>query len=202
MNLRTLALAAAVLVALAPAAQALYVVTPLRLHSETMQADVGDEVRFDVSPENESMQAQWGGQTVVVWYTFDPNESEDPEQPRAETEPSFRRAQILPDLQLDADASGTFTWTVPAEVDDRNVAVRVESADGELLAIRDLAVGDAPAVMRIAAGGPGEPVETPMETAPADEDHGPERERDTPGLGVVAALGMLGLAALAVRRRS
>lgn len=185
-------------------AHAVYVVTDLRVFTETPSANVGDTVRFEIAAENETSAKRWAGADVVVRYSYDPAESADGDAPVLDENASAPQGGRVGAVRLDAAAAGAFDWTVPAEVDDHNVAILVESSEGELLASAHLAVGDAPAVM-YASGGPGAQLEEPIaaeDGGPADETRAPSDEpARTPAPGIAAGLALLAVAALARSRR-
>lgn len=193
-----------------PAAGALYVYTPLQLHTENHEVDVGDKVDFRVQPdpENETARTTWAGKSVKVVYSWDPNEGN--RAPEDETPRS--RAVAVESLALGPDAKATFTWTVPEEVRDRNVDVTVESMEGEMLAVIPMVVGNAEPLMRVASGPAGggqpQPVETPMEQGnpdsgapPTQESGGADDTRNVPGAAPVLFALAVGAAALLVARR-
>lgn len=201
---------------LAGPASAIYLVTPLRLASSAQTAEVGDSVTFTVSPENESMAQAWAGKTVRVGYSWFPNETDatrDGDAPTSSEDPEAQpERRVLRDaLTLDAGANATFTWVVPEEVRDRNVDVYLEGEDGERVGFAWLGIGQAPPQMRILAGsGPAEPgeqvqqddvVAEPGPDAQQDEPASTVDGNDTPAPALVAALGVVLLAALALRRR-
>lgn len=193
------------LVLLAPAASAVYVVTPLRAHASTNAADVGDTIDVTIEPENETTAAEWAGKLVHAYYAYDPNEGA--EDPDAQTSSEAYARELIDDsIALVGKAAGSFAWTVPAAVDDHNVVIRIESPDGELLAIADVAVGDAPPIMRTLAGSDAEladdsgPAETSGGAPDAVEEHGTTQDVPAPGLLALAAI--VGLAAITWRRRA
>ncbi len=215
---RTLIAATALLVGLlatATTADALYIRTPLQVHTDNSEADVGDTLPFNVTATDEEGATAWSGKTVTVRWSYDPNEGS--ENPPAEDEPYPEPVSgtLLESLALDEKATATFTWTVPAEVDNKNVAIRLEDETGELLAIQHIAIGDAVPMMMIAMTGPGGelPEQTNSETdTPANpdgvqNDDTPTEKTDTakprsvPSIGVLALVGAIGLLALVANRR-
>lgn len=206
MDLRLLAVVALAFAVLAPTGQAIYIVTPLTLVASAPEAEVGDTLDLDVAPnaEHENGTAErWGGRTVHVRYAWDPHEGEEhtTEEPREET-------RTAGDLALDAEGRGTLAWTVPAEVDDRNVHLRVESEDGEFLARFDLVVGDAEPMYYLAAetgpAGGGPVVDEPRTPLESGEDAPPgsgDADRATPGAGLAVVAAAAVAAALVARRR-
>ncbi|HET6403187.1 MAG TPA: hypothetical protein VFH78_00955 [Candidatus Thermoplasmatota archaeon] len=199
-----IALLASLLLFAAPAS-AVYVVTPLRAFASDNAIDAGDTVDVTIEPENETMAAEWRDRLVRVYYAYDTAESDEPDAPTSDE--TYRRVH-LQDLTLDGDARGSFRWTAPEETDARNVALRIESEDGELLALVDIAVGDAPPVMRILAGGDGGapepvPIDEGNEGTPRDDAavESGGNEKNVPSAGALAALAAVGLAAVALRRR-
>lgn len=197
-----LALALLACLLLAPAASALYVVTPLRAFADTNVAKVGDTLTVTIEPENETTAAEWAGKLVHAYYAYDRNENA--EQP-SESPDSYVREPIGNGFTLDGKAAASFTWTVPADANDHNVAIRIESPEGELLAVADVAVGDAPPMMRAlggsAGGGAPEPVQTDMGNAGSDREGEAAESNDVPAPALVAGLAVVVLAALALRRR-
>lgn len=197
---------------LAPPASALYLATPLVLHPSASEANVGDTVTFRIEPINESAQRAWAGKSVQLVYAWDANQpspgnATSSDAPPAEEKP-MRKSAGSPIL-LDANATATATWTIPAEVDDKNVFMVLESPEGEQLAQADLAIGDAEPMARIAASGPGspEPVRNDAEESgelpsgtPAPTTTGGADARDTP-LAPIAALAALAIAGLALATR-
>ncbi|HVM45695.1 MAG TPA: hypothetical protein VM582_07140 [Candidatus Thermoplasmatota archaeon] len=197
------------LLALAGSAQAIYIATPLRLDSDAVSGDPGDTIDFAISPENETTRDEWRGRSVVVLFVYDPDERAQPDERTSSDR--MRGGTIAESLVLDERASGRFSWTIPDEADGHNVQVRVESEEGDLLAVRDVAVGDAPPVMRILAGGSGDDGREPApignengrtDAPPAD---GTRRDEpagdDVPAAGLLAVLAVGGAAALALRQR-
>lgn len=207
------ALLVAGLLALAPAAGAIYVVTPLTLHPSESEVQVGDSVEFRVEPQNESEAAAWAGRTVSVIYTWNAAEgNESAQSPDEPTDSSSMQERVLLEaLTLDDAARASFQWTVPDEVDDHNVDVMLVDEDGERVAFTYLAVGDAPPNMRILAGSGPAPAPEPANgtpedgaaggDAPAGADESAEPRQDTPGAGLVAIVGVVGALALALARR-
>lgn len=196
-----LALLASLVLVAAPAT-AMYVVTPLRANASTNAAEVGDTIEVRVEAENETTAGEWAGELVLAFYAYDTSENaDDPEE--ASSSGSYVKEVINDSLALDEEAHASFSWTVPQEADDHNVAIRIESADGELLALVDIAVGDAPAVMRALAGSEGgvEEVVPENETGEATEGDDPDASTQVPGAGVALGLGALSVSALAWRRR-
>lgn len=195
-----LAFAAIALVAVAGPASALYLATPLLLETESPQVNVGDTVDFTIrpSPENETAVDDWAGKTVRVTLSWDEAEGRPAEEPTS-SEEDTTRTRTIENVTLAADATGAFSWTVPAEVDDKNVFIQLVGGDEETLAVIDLAVGDAEPINKIAASGPGEPVETPMETGEEQSAEDAD-DRDVPAAPLVALLVAVGAIALARRR--
>lgn len=224
MNARTHAIAvplllvATTLVASGPAS-AMYMITPLALNASAYDTQVGDLLKFTITPNADHEGPSWAGQTIRVQYNYDPNEGREPasnESPDAAVSDGEDQASPyvfvdLPGVTLDEKESGAFEWTIPADVDDRNVFVVLLSADGETLASVNVRVGDAaPLMMLMAGNGPTEVEQTPVtDTAapPADDAAAPQTQDETsannvPALGLGGALVAAGVAvALLARRR-
>lgn len=202
-RLASLGLVAVALLAAAPTTGALYIVTPLSLSGGDGHADVGDEVDLVVAPNSEHENGtadKWAGRTIVLKYGWDPAEGTDRSE-GDETEHTWE-TRVIGEITLDAEGKGAFTWTVPADVDDRNIVLTVGPAEGDPYAYLDMAIGDAEPMYRLAAS-TGEPVETPMEEDTGGEppQESQDDARPTPGVGVlVLAAGLVG-AALVARRR-
>lgn len=216
-----LALAAATFLATAGPASAIYVYTPLHISVSAGHAEVGDELTFDISPSEETNASEYAGLTVTIHYAYDRNAPGHGD----ENSSSDVVTSELTTLTLDAKASGTFTWIVPAEVDDHNVFVSVRNGDGDALGDVHLAIGDAEPMFFATGGQKGgalesdENAETPLpeETdgtndpaaqsgaaptpSPTVEEKG---DSAVPAAGLAGAVGALGAAALIVlvaRRR-
>lgn len=206
-----LVLVLASLVAAAAPAEALYIMTPLHATADKPHANVGDDIVVTIvpEPENETAARDWAGQTVRVHYGYDTMEGAEglEEPPAGET---HQRILITDALTLDEGARGEFRWTVPAEVDDRNVALQVTAADGTLLAMANIAVGDAPPMLMAATGAPdagaeegtpregaGEPIRSDVVEDEAQDD----ARSDVPALGALAGLAVLAVVALVAARR-
>lgn len=197
------ALAAIGLLAIAAPAQAIYLATPMHLSSDAGQYKVGDEASFTVTPENETVAQEWAGRTLQVRYGYDKNEGQGPSE---DGEDTYVSSVLLAELKLDEKASATFKWTIPAEVDDRNVDVTLFFGE-EAVAFNPIAIGDAEPRM-YAMSGPGKGAAeqgTPpeMESPPADTGSGEEAAgepaaKTVPGIGMIALVGTLGAAALGV----
>lgn len=176
-------------------AEAIYLVTPLRLHGSATNAEVGDVVDYALEAQNETEQAAWAGKTVSVWYAHDDGSGEE-----------YARVKVA-DLTLDDAARATFAFTVTAELDDKNVFFIVEQVEGETLATADLAVGDAPPIMRTMNGpaaesGPAAPIDG-GEQAPLEESEKADDAETSavPGLAVAGVVGTLAVLAVALRRK-
>ncbi|HWH08095.1 MAG TPA: hypothetical protein VNX21_02780, partial [Candidatus Thermoplasmatota archaeon] len=108
-------------------------------------------------------------------------------------------------VTLDDASAGSFTWTVPAEVDDRNVLLQVMDGD-EPVATAHVRVGDAEPMMHATGGGsPGGPVGG---AEPVGEDEPPAEEasggaRESPGFTALAIVGgaCVAVLVLGARRR-
>lgn len=188
---------------LAPTAHAVYVMTPLRLTPVDSEGDVGDELGFQVEPDPESDRS-YAGATVRLRYEWDPDEGNESAPPDEPTSDADVRRGTGPSVTLDAKGQGTFTWTIPAEVDDRNVALSLIDDAGEAVAFAYLRVGDAEPQFRTMVGGgpggaiePGEHATTPQPTGRAEDT----TTNDTLAPAPFAALAVLALAAIAARRR-
>lgn len=218
MNARQLGLAPPILalliggmLAISGPATAIYIVTPLTLTPSTEHAEVGDEIDFTIAPQNDTEAAAWAGRTVRVEYSWDTAEGEgagSPEEPTSDE--TYQTRLLLESLTLDDAARGAFTWTVPDEVADHNVDIRLVDDAGEGVAFTYVAIGDAPPQMRILAGsgmaeGGEEPADDTTTPTPAEqEQNAPENDASgnaVPAAGAIAALGALGIVALALARR-
>ncbi len=188
-----LALAVVALLGAAAPTQAIYIATPLTLDPKHSASEPGEDVGFTVgpSPDNESAREDWAGKTVKARFGYNPNEGSDSDH--ADSDMDYVLGEIGT-ITLDDKAAGAFTWTVPAEVDGKNVDVFLESDDGERLAFAYLAVGDAPPVMRTMAGGAEDPERLDSEAPGVADDNAENGEAPSPG---IAAL-MVFLAAAAV----
>lgn len=203
MDLRPLAFVAVALLAAAPTTGALYIVTPLSLSGGDGHADVGDEVELDIAPNSQHENGtadKWAGRTLVLKYGWDPAEGSDRSE-EAEVDHT-RETRVIGEITLDAEGKGTFTWTVPAEADDKNIVLTVGPAEGEPHAYLDMAIGDAEPMHRLAAS-TGGPVETPMEddTGGDPPQESQDDARPTPGVAAVVLAAALVGAALVARRR-
>ena len=169
---------------LAPTGRAVFIETPLRLTPSSVEADVGDALQFDVAPANDSAAAQYAGRTLTLHYAYD-----------AETE-GQQAGGDAGTVTLDDQGAGRFTWTVPADVDDKNVFLSLMDGD-EGVGSAHVRVGDAPPTMFAAGGmenGGGEVVE---------ETPTPETQKDSPGFTALAILGgaCVAVLVLTLRRR-
>lgn len=199
-------------------ASAIFIVTPLTLTPSQNEAEVGDEIVFDLGPNEEyDGETDHAGKPVRVQWGYDtsePSENGTTDEPTSEEDNPYVYRDLA-NLTLDAQSRASFRWTVPEEVDDENVFVTVLSADGETLASAHIAVGDAEPIMMVMSGpAGGEPVEEggeeplmngdgPADTSGGDAGEGAadDAARNTPAAGFVAAAAGLGLAAFALRRR-
>lgn len=196
-TLAALPLLATLLLAAAPGAQAVFIETPLHFSPGSADAEVGQELRFDVAPANDSAAAQYAGRTLQVRYATDAESPEQSARGEAGT------------VALDDKAAGVVTWTVPADVDDRNVLLQIVDGE-EVLATAHVRVGDAEPVM-YATGGPsagggevvegGEPLAS--EPAPGNEDES-GGAKESPGFTALVLAGGAAIAVLALglRRRA
>lgn len=215
-----LGLAAALL--LAGPAQAIYVVTALRLDPSSAEGEVGDAITFNATPSEDWDGPSFAGATVTLFWNYDPEEGqhpppEDPDAPVSSddqnaTDPEPTHVEREADaVTLDEASRATFTWTIPPEVDDRNVFLTLRDGEGEVLANAHVRVGDAaPMAFLMAEGGSdadkaasGEPALGEPAGAPAEGDaRAGDATRDAPGPGVLALLAALvGGAMVATRRR-
>lgn len=199
--------ALAAVVALAPSASAVYIVTPLQLTLGTDHANVGDEVEIVIGPSPDWDGASYAGRTLVVRYYYDPDEGAENRTEGGST-PSDQRE--IGRVTLDESSKGSIQWIVPAELDDHNaflsVANETDSEDG--LAFTHLPVGDAVplmfALMSGEKGQAGEPEPAgPVEGAPTDtQADEADAKSNVPAPGVVAIVaGLAAAAALVARRR-
>ena len=205
-----LALFAAAVLATSGTASAIYIYTPLQFENAPEKADVGDTLDLVVVPdaENASAKTDHAGKTLRAVLGWSASEGQEPDASASEED---AREEDIGTVALDADARGSLTWTVPAEVDDKNVFIRLETAEGEAVAFAYIAIGDAEPVMMIAASGPSEggegveePTATPVEEGGNLDDTNAESSggrSNVPGAPVVAALVGIGALALALRRR-
>lgn len=200
-------IAAAALLATAAPADAVYIETPLVIEAPDDHAEVDDTIEFTIgpNPNNASAQEQWAGKTVNVRYSYDKNEGQDGHHgDEPVSNQGYTEGTILDGLTLDEKARGTFTWTIPSEVDDRNVNIFLEE-DGhdERLAFAYLAVGNATPMMHAMSG----PSDGEPEIGPEDKESHDDAVSDTNEAAGIAAAGLLGTLALAgvavalVRRR-
>ena len=173
---------------LVPLAAAVLVEMPLAVEADKPAAKVGDVVTFDVSLLNESWKERLAGRTLRVEFTHD-----------GSTQTDESAVGVVGDVTLDADAVGTFTWTVPESVDDKNVFVTIMDGE-EGVGSAHVAVGDAPPIM-FATGG------APPDGGAIDESGGEPvddatNEREVPAGGAAfALLGVLAAAVAVVARR-
>lgn len=168
-----------------PVASAVLVEMPLNVTPDRDHAEVGDEVEFTATLANSSWREDLAGRTFRVEATYDGGEDGATPAPIA-----------VGNVTLDADASGTFRWTIPASVDDKNVFVTIlRGEDG--LGSAHVPVGDAPPIMFATGGGPAD--SGPSETT--DNDPSPETGRGIPGPAAALVLVVLGALAWAARRR-
>lgn len=185
-------------VLLASSAQALYVMTPLRISPTDSEGHVGDGLRFDVAPDPES-NVSYAGQTLTIRYEWDPMEGAERSSDEPVSDDSARHG-TSGTVTLDAKGTGSFTWTIPAEVDDRNVGLSLVDDAGEKVAFAYVRVGDAEPQARIMAGGGGAPLEG-GEPLPEPTSQGDASTKGTPGAAPLAVAAVVGLAALALARR-
>lgn len=197
------------LLAMAGPADAIYIVTPLTLSPTDVEADVGDALQFDVAPHPDAEGASYAGRTLTVRYGYDPHEAAANEEPPSDPDGTVSSddappedASILRDAQtitLDDASKASFTWTVPAEVDDKNVWITLVDEQNESVANANVNVGDAPPRMYAlmeGSQGDGAPVQTDAEAVQDDATN------DVPAPGVLALAVGAGLVALALRRRA
>lgn len=219
----TPALLLAFFVAVSAPAQALYISTPLHVTPSSAEADVGDDIDFTITPNDDHEGPSYAGQIVTIRYAYDPEEgqhepSENPDEPvssddEAPGDGDLQDRSVTRDavqITLDADSRAAFTWTVPEEVADRNVFLYVVSENGETLASAHVRVGDAEQMAFIMQEGAPEPDEGTATNEPGDaqppatdtaDDGGPTVQNDTPAPGLMLVAGSLALIAAAMRRR-
>lgn len=173
----------ACLLAAAPQAAAMVVETPLVLEADNLQPRVGDVVTIDVTPKNDSVRATYATGTYTAAYNYDTEEE------------GATRIVPIGNVTLDGDAKGTFTWTVPADVKDKNVFVTLTDGD-ETLGTLHLAVENAPPIM-FATGGAGEPEPTPLPEDDGERENVESNGRDVPLGLALTALAVAGVAAVA-----
>lgn len=225
-TLPLLALALTAALAATPPASAIYMITPLHLTPSATEAQVGDEVTFEITPSEEHEGATYENARVTIRFGYDPNETADEPQPEGsgsggstdsgeatttdpdapvssddetaggEAEDPYTYATIAT-LTLGASSTGTAAWTVPAEVDDHNVFVTVLSESGDTLASAHIAVGDAPPIMWAAMEGAPDDTKVVEDTPPADRDDAGGESADDTGRVVPAAAPVAALAAVA-----
>ena len=217
-----LLLVASLMVAGGPAT-AIYVITPLTMTASANEAQVGDELTFDLAPNPDHEGPSYAGASVRVQYGWDRMEgqhepSENPNETVSSDDETENTHEVrdLTTVTLDGESRGSFTWTIPEEVDDRNVFVTILSEKDETLASAHVRVGDAePMMFALRSGSGAEPAMegAPEGTPPATTEGGAEDAttttdeardeggNDVPGVGLLAAAAAVGLAALALRRR-
>lgn len=207
------ALAMGLLLTASAPAQAIYMVTPLRLSTDTTTAQVGDELSFRVEPENETAAAEWAGRDVVVRYGYDANEKpadeqQDPDTPTSDSEVAWTKNVAMPRLALDSDAKASFTWVVPEDARDHNIEVTLENDAGEILGRAHLAIGNAPSNMRLMAGSGVAREDMSQENAPTtdappakDTAADESADNNVPGIGAPLVLAAVGALALVAARR-
>lgn len=193
---------AAAFLAMAAPTQAIFIETPLSLHTDDGQADVGDDVDFTIGPNqnNESAAAGWAGKRVKVGYSYDKNEGGAAPDPDAPVSDEGYTEGTITEIELDEQARGAFTWRIPAEVDHKNVHVFLEDEAGERLAFSYLTIGDAQPQMH-AMSGPGEDQEAEPPGGETSEDDAAAEASGLVGLALLLALGLAALGAIAFRRR-
>lgn len=193
----------ALLAAAAPS-QAIYMETDLLIDPQDSEADPGDNVTFTIrpSPNVDDAKQKWGGKTVKLRFSYDKNETPHDGPDEATSNEGYTTRDIV-EIKLDGEAGGSYTWTVPEEVDDRNVEVFLQSADGERLASGYLNVGDAEPLMRIASSGPGDAEPEPATEIDEGASDDEAQQEEASALGLVALSVAIGavVAAVAVRRR-
>lgn len=193
----------ALLAAAAPS-QAIYIETALKLEPSQHEADVGDDVDFTIrtNPDVEDAKDYWADKTVKLRFSYDKNEGQQQNDPDAPTSNDGFTTRTIAELVLDADARGSFTWTVPAEVDARNVEVFLEGPDGDRLGFDYLLIGDAEPMMRITSA-PGDMEPEPGQEFGHEDDAEDADAEEASALGLIALTLALGavIAGVAVRRR-
>lgn len=192
MRLLALLIVAATLLTV-PTTNAIYIETPLRVTADPAQAQAGDDVGFGVAPANDSAKERFAGKTLRAAYSYDSSENAD----------DATLQSPLPDVTLGDAATASFRWTIPAELDDRNVFVSLYDGE-ELVGTVHIAVGDAPPML-MATGGPanddGAIEPDTRETTQDDATPQANDKQAVPGLLTFGALVAIGLAAYALRRR-
>jgi hypothetical protein len=174
-----------VVLALATPASAIFVETPLRLSADDSEPANHQTVTFHAEAANDTARAEFAGKDVIVrWAVYDENASAQDDR------------LLRDDLVLDDQAALNFTWTLPAEADDRNVRVTIER-DGELLGQVHLRVGDAEPMMMVMSD------MAPESPAMSDrlEDTHESEPANVPGIGLVATLAGLIVVGVVARRR-
>lgn len=168
-----------------PFVSAVLVQTPLAVSPSKRDPAVGAEVTFAVTLQNQSAKAQFAGRTFPVQFTHD-----------ASTEGADPVVGNVGNVTLDANAAGTFRWTVPASAQDKNVFVTVLDGN-ETLGTAHVAVGNAPAIMFAEGGGAG-----PVANESAGPTPTPSSARSVPMGGLVlVVLSVVGSALLLRSRR-
>lgn len=209
--LALLTLATAILVA--GPAQAIYIVTPLRLDPSSAEGEVGDAIAFRVTPSEDWNGTSYHGRTVLFHWSYDPQEgqrepSSDPDGTVGSddgnaTDPEPTHVERSgPSVVLDGGSRATFTWAIPDEVADRNVFITLRDDAGEILANAHVRVGDAaPMAFIMAEGAPAgaEPIDPPVQDDVTDT----RATNEAPGAGALLVGAALAVGALlALRRRA
>lgn len=171
-------------------ASALLVETPLLLAADRENPSVGDLVTFTVEPRNESVAREHSARSYVVEYRYDPVDEEGPSH-----------VGIIGNVTLDAAARGSFSWTIPADVKDKNVFVAIVDGGADV-GLMHVAIENAPAVMFAQNGAPEGGGPEPDAADGAPEGTGESGESRVPFAGAaLIAVAVLAAALLARRRR-
>lgn len=190
-----LALAAFGLLAASGVASAMYVITPLRIEASHAEAEPGDIIDLTLRPEQDYEGESLAGKSVLVRFGYDRNEPVEGQEHTGESD--FVYVDIGR-VTLNDNSAGALSWTVPAEVDDRNAFITVLDEAGETVGSTHVRVGDAsPIMFALASGTKGEPVQEGGPEVQADT----QAESDVPAPGLVAGVGALAAVALVLSRR-
>ncbi len=195
---------------LAASATAAKMEAPLALETDTDHAEVGDVILLTISTARDETQPQWAGQGVHLAFEYDMNEDRFTTNPEGQT--AWTRESIVTDIGLNDDATATYAWTVPQNLQDRNVMLLVVSATDEVLTYRLLPVGNPEPIMLASStsSGPNEPV--PNQETAEENEQVYETQTDIPNpkaptknaVPMIGALGLVGavvaVAAMHARR--
>lgn len=225
MNMTRTLLALALFGALlaAPAASAMYIITPLKIQVSDDTPQVGDTITLTIVPDPEyddPNATSLAGKSIVVKLNYDPKEGDENSEPGS-AQPVFLE---IGTVTLDDKQSATLTYTIPQELDDHNAFLTAVDEKGNDVGAGygPIAVGDAPPIMMIMRNTPAEGGAQPQpegtgtvgeeaqgnldDTPPAEtsgEDVAAEDAKDnaTPALGLAAFIAVAAIAALVVRKR-